>query len=60
MIFATIGTQAPFDRFVKMLDEVCKGMDEEVVCQTIGCTYEAKNIRIIFFVALDEFNNIFS
>ena len=60
MIFATIGTQAPFDRFVKMLDEVCEGMNEEVVCQTIGCTYEAKSIRIIGFVAPDEFNKIFS
>lgn len=60
MIFATIGTQAPFDRFVKMLDEVCEGMNEEVVCQTIGSTYDAKNIRIIGFVAPDEFNKIFS
>ena len=60
MIFATIGTQAPFDRFVKMLDEVCEGINEEVVCQTIGCTYKAKNIRIIGFVAPDEFNRIFS
>ena len=60
MIFATIGTQAPFDRFVKMLDEVCEGMNEEVVCQTIGCTYDANNIRIIGFVAPDEFNKIFS
>lgn len=60
MIFATIGTQAPFDRFVKMLDEVCEGMKEEVICQTIGCTYDAKNIRIIGFVAPDEFNKIFS
>ena len=60
MIFATIGTQAPFDRFVKMLDEVCEGIDEEVICQTIGCTYDAKNIRIIGFVAPDEFNKIFA
>ena len=60
MIFATIGTQAPFDRFVKMLDEVCEGMNEEVICQTIGCTYDAMNIRIIGFVAPDEFNKIFS
>ena len=60
MIFATIGTQAPFERFVKMLDEVCEGMNEEVVCQTIGCTYDANNIRIIGFVAPDEFNKIFS
>lgn len=60
MIFATIGTQAPFDRFVKMLDEVCKNLNEEVVCQTIDCTYEAKNIKIVDFIAPDKFNYIFS
>lgn len=29
MIFCTIGTQAPFDRFVKIIDEVAAHLDEE-------------------------------
>lgn len=60
MIFATIGTQVPFERFVKMLDEVCERMNETVVCQTVGCTYKAKNIRIIGSVPPDEFGRLFS
>lgn len=56
MIFATIGTQAPFDRFVKMLDELCQNINEEVVCQTIQTNYQAQNIKIVDFLPPDEFN----
>lgn len=56
MIFATIGTQAPFDRFVKMLDELCKNINEEVVCQTIQTNYQAQNIKTVDFLPPDEFN----
>ena len=30
MIFCTIGTQAPFDRFVRIVDEVAAYLNEEV------------------------------
>ena len=30
MIFVTIGTQAPFDRFIKIIDEIAKNLDEEI------------------------------
>ena len=60
MIFATIGTQAPFDRFVKMLDELCEGVKEEVVVQTIGSTYEPKNMKMVDFLPPDTFNEYFS
>mgnify|MGYP006883531986 CR=1 FL=1 len=33
MIFCTIGTQAPFDRFVKIIDEVAAHLDEEIIAQ---------------------------
>jgi len=56
MIFATIGTQAPFDRFVKMLDELCQNINEEVVCQTIQTNYQAQNIKTVDFLPPDEFN----
>lgn len=59
MIFATIGTQAPFDRFVKMLDELCKNINEEVVCQTIQTNYQAQNIKTVDFLPPDEFNQYF-
>lgn len=60
MIFATIGTQAPFDRFVRMLDEVCGNLKEEVVCQTIGSNYTPRNIKTIGFIPPDEFNGYFN
>lgn len=60
MIFATIGTQAPFDRFVKMLDDIAPEIDEEIVVQTIGSQYKAKNIKVIGFIQPDKFNDYFS
>lgn len=59
MIFATIGTQAPFDRFVKMLDELCKNTNEEVICQTIQTNYQAQNIKIVDFLPPDKFDQYF-
>lgn len=59
MIFATIGTQAPFDRFVKMLDELCKSINEEVICQTIQTNYQAQNIKIVDFLPPDKFDQYF-
>lgn len=59
MIFATIGTQAPFERFVKMLDELCKDTKEEVICQTIQMDYQAQNIKIVDFLPPNEFDEYF-
>jgi UDP-N-acetylglucosamine transferase subunit ALG13 len=60
MIFATIGTQAPFDRFVKMLDDIAPELGEEIVVQTIRSQYQAKNIKVIGFIQPDKFNDYFS
>lgn len=59
MIFATIGTQAPFDRFVRMIDELAEGLEEEVVVQTIGLGYEPKNLKVVGFLAPDVFADYF-
>lgn len=60
MIFATIGTQTPFDRFVKMLDELCEGFDEEVIVQTIKSEYTPKNVKCVDFLPPDVFSEYFS
>ncbi len=60
MILATIGTQAPFDRFVKMLDELCEGMDEEVIVQTIKSEYVPKNVKCVDFLPPDVFAQYFN
>lgn len=59
MIFATIGTQAPFDRFIKMLDELAPQMDEEIVAQTYNGAYKAQNIKTVDFLPPDVFNDYF-
>lgn len=60
MIFCTIGTQAPFDRFVKIIDEVAAHLDEEIIAQVYKSEYVAQNIRTIEFLPPDEFNKLFS
>lgn len=59
MIFCTIGTQAPFDRFVKIIDEAAACIDEEIIAQVYKSEYVAKNIRTIDFLAPDVFNELF-
>lgn len=60
MIFCTIGTQAPFDRFVRIVDEVAANLDEEVIAQVYKSEYQAKNIKTIDFLSPDDFNKLFS
>ncbi len=59
MIFVTIGTQVPFDRFIKIVDEVAPQLGEEVIAQVYQCGFEPKNIKTINFLAPDEFNELF-
>lgn len=59
MIFCTIGTQAPFDRFLKIVDEVAADLDEEIVAQVYKSRYQAKNIKTVNFLPPDEFQELF-
>lgn len=60
MIFVTIGTQASFDRFIKVIDEVAPLLDEPVVAQIYKGTYKAKHIKTVNFLPPDEFNKLFN
>lgn len=60
MIFATIGTQAPFDRFVRIVDKVAEEMDEEIIVQAFRDKYEPKNVELVDFLPPDEFNRLFA
>ena len=60
MIFCTIGTQVPFDRFIKAIDEIAVDLQEDVLAQVCKGGYTPKNIRTVNFVAPDEFNKIVS
>lgn len=62
MIFATIGTQAPFDRFVRMVDELSieLSIKEEIIVQTIGLHYKPQNVKVVGFLPPDVFNEYFN
>jgi UDP-N-acetylglucosamine transferase subunit ALG13 len=59
MIFVTIGTQLPFDRLIKIIDELAPQLNEEVVAQVYQCGFTPKNIKTVDFLAPDEFNTLF-
>lgn len=59
MIFCTIGTQAPFDRFLKIVDEVAADLDEEIVAQVYKSHYQTKNIKTVDLLPPDEFQELF-
>lgn len=59
MIFVTIGTQAPFDRFIKIIDEIAPQIGEEIIAQVYQCGFEPQHIKTVDFLAPDEFNELF-
>lgn len=59
MIFVTIGTQAPFDRFIQIIDELASEIQEPIIAQTYKSKYKTKNIKTIEFLPPDEFNTLF-
>jgi len=60
MIFVTIGTQAPFDRLVKAVDEVIPQLaNVEVVAQVFNDKYKVKNMRTVGFLEPEEFEHYF-
>ena len=61
MIFCTIGTQAPFDRFLQIIDEIAPDMgDEEIIVQAFKDKYEPKHVKTVQMLPPDEFNKIFA
>lgn len=49
MIFLTVGTQFPFDRLVRAVDEAIgeNGLDEQVFAQVGASTYRPKNFETV-------------
>lgn len=61
MIFVTVGTQLPFDRLIRAVDEIAPYLDgERIIAQTNGGKYIAKNIECKKYFLADEFNTIMS
>jgi UDP-N-acetylglucosamine transferase subunit ALG13 len=60
MIFVTIGTQAPFDRFIKAMDEIAGLIEEPVIAQICKGEYKVKNMIPFDYIPPDEFKKLFS
>ena len=60
MIFVVTGTQLPFDRLIRMLDEIAPQLDEEIVAQVNGTGYLPRHVNTIDLLPPDEFDRLFS
>lgn len=60
MIFVTVGTQAPFDRLIKLVDEWAKSSEVECFAQTSKGSYTPKYIEHKEFLTEQEFNEVFA
>lgn len=58
MIFLTVGTQFPFDRLVKAIDELMErgGFDEDIVAQIGNSMYQPKRFRAVASMRKDIFD----
>lgn len=60
MIFVTVGTQLPFDRLIRYIDEIAPDLDEPVFAQTGVSTYVPRNIEWSQMVNGARFNELMS
>lgn len=60
MIFLTIGTQEPFDRLIKAVDEIAPSLHTEIIAQVSRSDYKAKNLKTFNFVSPVEFKTYFN
>ena len=59
MIFLTLGTQLPFDRLVKAMDEVAPGLQEAIFGQIGNARVKPANFESVDFLAPREFKQHF-
>lgn len=58
MIFVTIGSQEPFDRMIKCIDEIAPEIPgHEILAQVVGGSYHPKNIKTVGFISPVEYDN---
>lgn len=58
MIFVTVGTQLPFDRLIRTVDELAPDFpDTEIIAQVYRPGYAAKNIRTLDFISPLQYND---
>jgi UDP-N-acetylglucosamine transferase subunit ALG13 len=58
MIFVTTGTQKPFDRFIKAVDQIAHELSGvEFIVQALPSNYKPSNIEVLNFISPDDFDN---
>ncbi len=60
MIFITVGTQAPFNRLIKLVDEWAAHSNEAIFAQIANGAYIPKNFPSKQYLDEEEFMNIFN
>ncbi|AMJ67851.1 glycosyltransferase [Hymenobacter sp. PAMC 26628] len=61
MIFITIGTQAPFNRLIKIIDSVAKQFpNDSFIAQTLNGSYEPSNLTTVNFLTPRDFDDLFN
>ncbi|MCM1141020.1 MAG: glycosyl transferase family 28 [Muribaculum sp.] len=61
MIFVTVGTQLPFDRLVKTMDELTPSLGgEQVICQSLGGKYKPLHMDCSDYIDKREYSRLFS
>lgn len=59
MIFVTVGTQIPFDRLIKMMDEIAPELGgEEIIAQSCDGTYRPQHFATERFIEPARFEEI--
>lgn len=60
MIFLTVGTQFPFDRLIRAVDEAMeKGFTEEIFAQIGDSSYEPRNFQAVASMDKHKFDDCF-
>lgn len=61
MIFVTTGTQAPFNRLIRAMEDIAAELiEEEVIAQAFGVDFVVRNMRVVEFLTPEEYKGIFS
>ena len=61
MIFVTIGTQGPFDRLIRAVDQTVPMFNLPAIAQVSkGGAYKVKNMQTSDFMSFNEFNSYFT
>ncbi len=59
VIFVTVGTQLPFDRLIKAIDEIAAGLNEPIAAQVGRSKYRPRNFEGIPALPASEIDELF-